>query len=73
MPHAARQGSLCYKPGQRVERLITRRRGHHRSSRVPRYAPEDTDWWISNTPIGSGFVGIISGTGMGSGPPTRWT
>jgi hypothetical protein len=31
--------------------------------------PEDMDEWISPTPIGSGFVGIMSETGMGSGPP----
>jgi uncharacterized protein DUF3598 len=31
--------------------------------------PEDMDEWISTTPIGSGFVGIMSETGMGSGPP----
>src|SRR5690349_808247 len=65
--------SVLHSTGQRVARLITQRRGRHRSSRVPRHAPEDTDGWISTTLIGSGFVGIMSGTGRGSGPPTRWT
>ena len=69
----AHRCDLCYNPGKCVERPSKQRRGRHRSSRVPRHAPEDTDGWISTTPIGSGFVGIMSGTGMDSGPPTPWT
>ena len=41
MPHEARRCSLCYNPGQRVERLITQRRGRPRSSRVPRHGHGD--------------------------------